>query len=48
VGLELVMCWELPSSYGWAVPIPEDFDPEGDIRRTVETAVAPFAPSGPT
>jgi nucleotide-binding universal stress UspA family protein len=47
VGLELVMCWEWPSSYGWAVPIPEDFDPEGDIGRTVETAVAPIRSERP-
>jgi nucleotide-binding universal stress UspA family protein len=39
-GLEVVMCWEWPSSYGWAVPVPDGFDPEGDIRRTLETALA--------
>ena len=45
--LEVVMCWEWPSSYGWAMPIPEDFDPEGDIRRTLQTAVAPVRTAHP-
>lgn len=41
-GLEVVTTWEWPSSYGWAVPVPDDFDPEGDIRGTLETALAPL------
>ena len=45
--LEVVMCWEWPSSYGWAMPIPEDFHPEGDIRRTLQTAVAPVRTAHP-
>ncbi len=39
-GLEIVMTWEWPSSYGWAVPVPADFDPESDVKRTLDTAVA--------
>jgi nucleotide-binding universal stress UspA family protein len=39
--VEVVMCWEWPTSYGWAMPVPDDFDPEGDIRRSLETALAP-------
>ena len=38
--LEVVMTWEWPSSYGWAVPIPEDFDPEADMRKVLDTAMA--------
>ena len=38
--LELVMTWEWPNSYGWAVPIPDDFDPESDVRKVLDTAVA--------
>ena len=45
--LEVVTCWDWPSSYGWAVPVPEDFDPEGEIRRTVEGAVAPLRTAHP-
>ena len=37
--LEIVMTWEWPSSYGWAVPLPDDFDPEEDVRHALETAV---------
>jgi nucleotide-binding universal stress UspA family protein len=46
-GLEVVTCWEWPSSYGWAMPIPEDFDPEADIRGTLETALAPLRAAHP-
>ena len=38
--LEVVMTWEWPSSYGWAVPIPDDFDPEADTRKVLDTAIA--------
>lgn len=37
--LEIVMTWELPSSYGWAVPVPTDFNPEEDVRKALESAV---------
>jgi nucleotide-binding universal stress UspA family protein len=46
-GLEVLMAWEWPSSYGWAVPVPEDFDPENDIRATLETALTPLRTSHP-
>lgn len=36
--LEIVMTWEWPSSYGWAVPVPDDFDPEEDVRKALESA----------
>ena len=38
--LEVVMTWEWPSSYGWAVPIPDDFDPEADTQKVLDTAIA--------
>lgn len=38
--LEILMTWEYPSSYGWAAPIPDDYDPESDLQRTLDTAVA--------
>lgn len=38
--LEIVMTWEWPESYGWAVPVPTDFDPEQDVRNALEGAVA--------
>lgn len=45
--LEVLMCWEWPSSYGWAAPVPDDFDPEGDIRRTLENALTPLRTAHP-
>jgi len=38
--LEIVMTWELPSSYGWAVPVPDDFDPESDAQRALDAAAS--------
>jgi nucleotide-binding universal stress UspA family protein len=38
--LEIVMTWDWPSSYGWAVPVPDDFDPESDMQRALDTIVA--------
>ncbi len=45
--LEVVMTWEWPTSYGWAVPIPDDFDPEADVRKALDTAVAGCAAEHP-
>jgi nucleotide-binding universal stress UspA family protein len=45
--LEVVMSWEWPSSYGWAVPVPEDFDPEGDIHATLEKILSPLRAARP-
>jgi nucleotide-binding universal stress UspA family protein len=45
--LEVVMTWEWPSSLGWAMPVPEDFDPEVDVRRTLDAAVGPLRTSHP-
>jgi nucleotide-binding universal stress UspA family protein len=38
--LEIIMTWEWPSSYGWAAPVPADYDPEEDVRQALEDAVA--------
>ena len=32
--------WEWPSSLGWAVPIPDNFNPASDAASGLETAVA--------
>ncbi len=45
--LEIVMTWEWPSSYGWAAPIPDDFDPEEEVRRSLDAAVAPVRAAYP-
>jgi len=46
--LEIVMTWEWPSSYGWAVPVPNDFDPEEDVRKSLESAVERVRTEHPT
>lgn len=37
--LEAICAWQYPQAYGWA-PVPEDFDPESDMERTLAEAVA--------
>jgi nucleotide-binding universal stress UspA family protein len=39
--LEVIMTWQWPPSLGWSVPVPDDFDPEVDVQRALEKAVAP-------
>jgi len=38
--LDVVSTWEWPTSYGWAVAVPDDFDPEQDVRQSLEPALA--------
>ena len=38
--LEIVMTWDWPMTYGWAVPIPEGYDPEEDVRKALEQVEA--------
>jgi len=38
--LQVIMCWEYPTSYGWAPPYPAEFDPAGDAKRDLEATVA--------
>jgi nucleotide-binding universal stress UspA family protein len=45
--LEIILTWEWPSSMGWAVPLPDDFDPEADVRKTLDTAVESIRPAHP-
>jgi nucleotide-binding universal stress UspA family protein len=37
--LEIVMAWQWPTSLGWSVPVPDDFDPEEDVRKSL-TSIA--------
>jgi nucleotide-binding universal stress UspA family protein len=37
--LQVVMSWEWPSSLGWAVPVPDDFNPEDNVRATLESTL---------
>ena len=38
--LEVVATWEWPASYGWAVPVPDDFNPESDVQTVLDGAIA--------
>lgn len=33
--LRVMAAWDWPSSYGWSVPIPSDYNPEQDAERMV-------------
>jgi nucleotide-binding universal stress UspA family protein len=37
--LDVIMTWEWPASLGWSVPIPDDYDPETEVRQIVDGAV---------
>jgi nucleotide-binding universal stress UspA family protein len=37
--LEVVMTWQWPTSFGWGVPIPDDYDPEEEVRKALESAL---------
>jgi nucleotide-binding universal stress UspA family protein len=37
--LDVVTTWDWPSSLGWAMPIPDDYDPEAEVRRALDGAV---------
>jgi hypothetical protein len=40
--LEVLTTWEWPTSYGWVIPFPSDFDPKAetanDVSRVVKAA----------
>ncbi|MHB1508346.1 MAG: universal stress protein [Acidimicrobiales bacterium] len=38
--LQVVISWEIPSTYGWATPLPEDLDFEADARKVLTETVA--------
>jgi nucleotide-binding universal stress UspA family protein len=43
--LRVVACWEYPVTYGWAPPYPEGFDPEEDVRKTLDEIVDDAVPA---
>jgi nucleotide-binding universal stress UspA family protein len=38
--LEVVITWELPTSFGWVPPYPSDFNPAGDAQKAADDEVA--------
>ncbi len=45
--LDVVMAWELPTSYGWSLPIPSDWDPAEDAKGLLEKSLEPLHTSHP-
>ena len=37
--LEVVMTWQWPNSFGWGVPVPDDLNPEDEVRKTLDSAL---------
>jgi nucleotide-binding universal stress UspA family protein len=46
--LQVVAAWEWPTSWGWAVPVPGDFDPEKEVQANLENAIASVRTAHPT
>lgn len=42
--LDVVMTWEWPTSYGWAIPVPDAFDPEAEMRVSLDTNIGLLRP----
>jgi nucleotide-binding universal stress UspA family protein len=38
--LDVVITWELPTSFGWVAPYPDDFNPAEDAQKAAEDEVA--------
>ena len=45
--LEIVMTWQWPPSYAWVVPIPDDWDPEEEMRQSLESIVTELRTTNP-
>jgi nucleotide-binding universal stress UspA family protein len=45
--LEAITVWRLPANFGWALPLPEDLDLEGDARTLLEDTVKEVLGSDP-
>ena len=37
--LDVVMTWEWPLSYGWAMPFPSGYDPEEAVRKALDESL---------
>jgi nucleotide-binding universal stress UspA family protein len=38
--VEILMTWDWPASYGWAMPLPTGYDPEASVKQVLENAAA--------
>lgn len=39
VALEVIMTWELPNTYGWSPQIPNNWDPQADIVKSLDEII---------
>lgn len=37
--LMVIAVWHLPTSYGWTLPLPSDWDPEADVKEVLQREV---------
>ena len=45
--VRVVTSWEWPTSYGWGLALPSDYDPATDARRLLDQALAPVQAQHP-
>jgi nucleotide-binding universal stress UspA family protein len=45
--LEVITTWDWPANLGWAVALPEGYDPAADARAMLEAAVEPIRKAYP-
>jgi nucleotide-binding universal stress UspA family protein len=36
--LEILATWDWPVTYGWAVPLPQEYDPQESVQKTLDEA----------
>jgi nucleotide-binding universal stress UspA family protein len=46
--VRIVGTWEWPTSFGWAVPIPDGFDPEQNVQKALDQTEADIRAKHPT
>ncbi len=46
--LEVISAWEFPMSWGNAIPLPSDFDPEADARAVIDPVVTALRDAHPS
>ncbi len=46
--LEVLAAWEWPTSYGWSLPIPSEYDPAHDSEVLLDKAIGPVRAAHPT
>jgi nucleotide-binding universal stress UspA family protein len=45
--LEVITTWDWPTSWGWTMPLPEDYDPVADAQAVLDSAVEPIRKAYP-